>query len=203
MKQFLLLLSFYFVCLPAFCQVDSASLKIMETIFREEQPKGTLFYVDKLNNDFIKLFKDKFRKRKIVGWIKYTVEDSILLSGKEMRYIKSAINKLSSFRWNDSLFPDSKRIPADSMWQHISKRNREFSQMVKTLPAEELRKVKGRDIFSNVFIFYWPVWLRDRSIFILFFYRMCGRECGINDLALYRLENGVYKKWMVIYGGVF
>ena len=197
------LISIHLLNVSALCQADSASLKVMEAIFRDEQPKGTLYYVDKLNKDFITLFKDKFRNRKIIGIVEYNVFDSMLLSGKEMRLIKSGINKLYSFRWNDSLFLNSKRIPGGSMWAHISKRNKEFSAMARTLPKDQLHITNDRVTYANVFTFSYPIWLRNGSMFILFFYRMCGPECGVNELAVYRLENGVYKKWILIYGGVF
>jgi hypothetical protein len=198
-----LLISFQIISSLAFCQIDSSSIKIVESILRKEHPEGTLYYTDKLDSGLIVRIKGSLQKRKFIGRINSTTYGKIRLSRKEKRYLDSNINKLYSIRWKDSLFENSRMIPNDSMWAHIDRRNREFSKFARVATTEAINLVNNRVTFCNTFQFSCPIYFRDRSIFIVFFIRLCGNECGVEELAFYRLEEDMYKKWFIVYGGVF
>jgi hypothetical protein len=175
----------------------------METILRKEHPNGTLYYTDKLDSGTISWIKEYLQKKKFIN---ITRKDNhrIRLSGKEKEYLDSSINKLYSICWKDSLYENSRSIPVDSMWTHIQKKNREFSKLASDAAvAGKTLSINNRVNFSNTFQFTFPIYFRDRSIFLLYFIRLCGGECGVQELAFYKLENGHYEKWISVNWGEF
>lgn len=172
----------------------------MEAIFRNEQPKETLYYTDRIRKDNIKQIKEAFKGTEYSWWIEGHVRDTIRLSKEEKKYLDSYLDKLVSLRWQDSLFENSGRISLDSTWQHQQRR---FKECVDTT-ADGKINIKGDKIsHTNVFSFSSPAFIRDRSVFLLYFVRHCYGDCGIEELYFYRKENGVYKKWILVAGGVF
>jgi hypothetical protein len=200
MKNFILSILLHLICLSAFCQVDTASLKIMEAVFRNEQPKETLYYTDRIRKDNIKQIKEAFKGTEYSWWVEGHVRDTIRLTKKEKKYLDSCLDKLVSLSWQDSLFENAGRIPLDSTWRHQLRR---FKECVDTTADGQI-KIKGNNIsHTNVFSFSYPAFIRDRSVFLLYFVRHCYGDCGVEELYFYRKENGVYKKWILVTGGVF
>jgi hypothetical protein len=203
MKALFFLLFFQFITCLAFCQIDAGSIKILETILRREYPTGTLYYTDKLDSSIVLWIKENLQKRNLVGITRKKIDERIKLTKKEKRYLDSNINTLFSFCWKDSLFENSKRMPNDSMWAHIRRRNREATNLAKEAEAAGRKPIYDRVMSSSTFQFSFPVYFRDRSVFLLYFIRMCGSECGHNELAFYRLINGNYERWLLVNGGEF
>ena len=206
MKALFFLLIFQFVALLAFCQIDSGSIKLLESILRKEHPEGTLYYTDKLDSAQVLYISGYLQKRKFKNLTisKKSVNHKIRLSRKEKKYLDSSVNTLYSICWKDSLFENSKRIPKDSMWAHIQRRNREvYALAMDSTRPEKIRSVNYRVMYSNTFQFCFPVYFRNRSFFLVYFLRMCGPECGVQELSFYKRENDSYKKWVVVMKGDF
>lgn len=91
------------------------------------------------------------------------------------------------------------------MWARIEKQNREFykKRLTDTTEADRLKLLGNQIENANTFQFSPPIYFRNNSIFIFYFIRLCGSLCGVEELSFYRLENGNYKKWFVLTGGVF
>jgi hypothetical protein len=126
--------------------------------------------------------------------------DTLLLSIKEKKCLVSTINKLKSYYWKDSLFVNSKRIPADRMWAHIKNQNQKVfrSKSKDTTEAGNIEFINELVDSASTFQFSPLIYFRNKSIFIVYILRLCGGECGDDELAIYRLENGIYKKWFIL-----
>lgn len=200
MKALFFFLFLQLITRLAFCQIDSGSLKALEAILREQHSEGILYYTDKLDSATVTWIKGALQKRTLrnIGIVRTHVK--IRLSRKEKKYLDSNINALYSFCWKDSLFKYSKRISVDSMWTHIHRKNQEVSKLAKEANKYSLNNLVR---MSNTFQFSFPVYFRNRAVFLLYFIRMCGGLCGVKELAFYKLEKGGYKKWIFVDGGEF
>ena len=203
MKTLLLLLIFQFLLLHAFCQVDTNSINILESILRKEHPNGTLFYTDRLDSGLIKRIKESLKRRKFIGRTSLTTYDTIHLSRKEKRHLISSVNNFYSNIWTDSLFNNSKMIPKDSMWFRITKQNKEFYEQRQKAKSKNNNYTADMVHNANTFQFSPVIYLRNKSLFIVYYLRLCGGQCGVQEFAFYKLENGEYKKSVIVSGGVF
>lgn len=206
MKTLLLLIIYQFVSLHSYCQLDTNSIHTLESILRNEHPNGTLYYTDRLDSGFIKRIRESLKRRKFIGGpTSSNTYATVRLSKKEKKYLDSSLNKFYSNFWQDTLFKNSKRIPVDSMWARIQKQNREFhkNRIRDTTEAALINSIRKEVENANTFQFSPLIYFRNKSIFISFFVRLCGNTCGVDELSFYKLENGIYKKWFLISGGVF
>lgn len=91
------------------------------------------------------------------------------------------------------------------MWILIERKNKEFyAQKSFDTSKNEIIKPIGRQVQNaNTFQFSPIIYLREKSIFLFYFIRLCGSLCGVYELYFYRLENGKYKKWLLLSGGAF
>ena len=176
MKTLLLLIIFHFVSLHSFCQADTNSINILESILRKEHPNGRLYYTDRLDSEFIKGIKVSLKGRKFIGQTSSTTFDTVQLSKKEKRYIDSSVTSFYSNFWRDTLFKNSKRIRADSMWTRIEKQNKEFykNRTKDTTEAASINSIRNQVENANTFQFSPLIYFRNKSIFISFFVRICG-----------------------------
>ncbi len=204
MKILILLALFQIHTVPTFSQLDSVSKDLMTSLIRNQQPDGTIYYTDKLDDWCISIIKKSLHKRKLIGIGRPMNVDTLRLSRKEQKYFDSVINKLKFNYWSDSLFPNSKRIPVDSFHSHISQKNREFHQAIARDTSNNSINFIGKMVsFSNTFQFSPLIYFRNKSLLLFFVLRMCGGDCGIYELNLYKFEDGIYRKWLLINGGAF
>lgn len=91
MRPLLFLAICQFVSFDAFCQTDSISISILETILRKEHPGGTLFYTDKLDGSLIDRIKESVKGRKFIGRTSPTTYATIYLSKAEKKYLDSSV----------------------------------------------------------------------------------------------------------------
>jgi hypothetical protein len=205
MRVVIFLICYHFFPQFLFSQIDSATTAIIESILRKEHSEGKLYYTDKLDSNIILEIKHKIKARKYMLNNTLGEFETIVISKKEKKYIDSILNKTYAYIWSDSLFANSKRIPKDSMWTHIERKNKEFyAQKSFDTSKNEIIKSIGRQVQNaNTFQFSPIIYLREKSIFLFYFIRLCGSLCGVYELYFYRLENGKYKKWLLLSGGAF
>ncbi len=170
-----------------------------------QQPSGTIVYTDQLGEADILSIKDSFKKKYFVGQLQSNKPVKLVLSKAEHRYVDSVITLLPKLYWQNSLFNNSERIPKDSIWARIDKQHKESADRIVNAKSDSSRNqaISKWIEASNTFQFSVPIFLRNRSIFFFYFKRLCGSQCGTSDLSVYRLENGVYKKWFLIDGGEY
>jgi hypothetical protein len=209
MKRLIIYLALQIITCNVFSQLDSASKEWVYQILKQEPESDTITHTDQLHKYGIELIKRSFQNDTIWGWENgERSKEWLILSKPEKKYVKRLANKMEQLKQDGPLFPGTRMIAQDSMWAYITKRNKEFWQFY-------LRKVKSGDTtnlnktldsrvgYCNVFQFSSPIFLRNKSLVIFYYLRMCGSECGVQDLSVYRLENGEYKRWLFVDGGVF
>jgi hypothetical protein len=205
MKIIVPLISFQFMFLLTFSQMDSISKDLLETLIREQHPSGTIYYTDRLGDWPLRQIKKLIAGRRFTGPSTATSYDTVYLSVKEKKYLNASVKKLQSYYWKDSLFQNSKRIPEDSMWAHIQRQNRTFYEKHKTDTSETgtNKWIGGMIANANTFQFSPPIYFRNRSICLVYILRLCHSSCGMEELTFFKMENGRFKRWFLLGGGVF
>ena len=206
MKTLGILIFFQATYCYSFSQVDRKTSVILERILRKDHPQGTLVYTDKLDDYVILNIKESLKKQIFVGKLASKKgRDTFILSKSELKYIDSILRKLHLVFWKDSIFSNSKRISKDSLWSRIDNQNRKSYENLINATSDSSRNLAKRNWIdnANTFQFSIPIFLRSKSIFFFYYIRLCGSMCGVSDLSVYRIENGVYKKWFLISGGAF
>ena len=207
MKTLLLYPFFQIVTLSVFSQLDSSTTKFIYNVLRKEPGSDTITYTDKLMSVTTPLIPTMLQTSKIVGYDVSTQKKTELsLSKSEKKQLLQDASTMDKIIWDELLFPNSKMIPVDSLWPYISKRQNEISKIIhaKVDQAGSNRSANiDRASYCSVFQFSKPIFLRKGTIAIFYFLRICGSECGIEDLSVYKLQDGLYKRWLIVGGGVF
>lgn len=104
MKAAIFLICYQFFPQFLFSQIDSTTNALIESIIRKQQPKGTIYYTDKLDSNLILEIKTKIKDRKYMLSNTLGEFETIVISKKEKRYIDSILYKTYAYIWSDSLF---------------------------------------------------------------------------------------------------
>jgi hypothetical protein len=205
MKTLSILICLQIIYCLSFSQVDRKTSLVLEKILRKDHPVGTLVYTDMLDKFAISDMKESLGKKVYIGRTASLTYDTLKLSKAEVKYVDSILRTLPTLYWQDSIFAESRRIPKDSLWSWISKQNKKSYDDIVKATSDSLRKLANKAWMTNAntFQFSMPIFLRKKTIFFFYYMRICGSLCGVTDLSVYRLENGVYKKWFLISGSVF
>jgi len=189
-------------------QTDSLSKQVLYRLIRNEQKDGQITYTDRLGQSTIAKINKYLAGTQIRGYDRTANKIVINLSNTEQKSLRSNLQLLKTFRWTDSMFAGSSRIPVDSMWQQITKKNQEFADIYRTAlqrnDSSVLTNLIGdRVTYCNTFQFSPLIFMRNKKLFAFYILRLCGGSCGIEDLSIYKLNDGQYKKWLTITGGAF
>jgi hypothetical protein len=207
MRPLLIYLSLQNLALCLFGQIDSSSKAFIYEILSREPGSDTLTYTDRIDTRHNQIFFKTLNNSKIFGYeigTKKKVE--LTLSSTDRRKLANAVNSAARLKWDDSLFDNSRIISVDSLWQYISRRNREVSELIRTdlATGDNMRHANAKRVsYCSVFQFSKPIFLKGQAIVIFYFRRLCGGECGIEDLSVYKLKEGVYRRWLLLGGGAF
>jgi len=199
LKKLLLSLILTYLTSYLFGQLDSNSKTFIFNIIKLQPGSDTITYTDRIKPIVIPslgkiLLKDRIPCYDITGHTKTEFVPSAL----EMSQIQHAAKYITKIRWDDSLFSNSREISVDSMWSYISNRQKELSFSSNT--SDNINNIVS---YCSVFQFSKPIFLRNKTIVIFYFMRLCGSSCGEENLSIYRLQNGKYQRWLTIQGADF
>lgn len=63
--------------------------------------------------------------------------------------------------------------------------------------------IKELNRLSWYYAFSKPIYLRANTLAVLYLESLCGRDCGNEELIIYRKVNGSWKSWMYVPMGDF
>lgn len=118
-----------------------------------------------------------------------TPTDSLIITAEERKYLEA--NIIKQFVWDKGLLPDAIRV-------RNAKVGMKLLQKINTRNCVE--KTKQR---SYLYAFTQPVYIRDKSICLVFTVALAGRNSGISDLSFYKKTETGWKRWIGIYVGEF
>ena len=189
-------------------QTDSLKKQLLYNLIRSEQKDGQIIYTDRLGQSTIAKINKHLGGPRIHGYDRTAKRIVINLNNVERKTLHSNLQILTKFRWTDSVFAGSSRIPVDSMWQQITKKNKEFADTYRSAIERNdsnvlINSIHNRVTYCNIFQFSPLIFIRNKELFAFYMLRLCGGSCGIEDLSIYKLQDGRYTKWLTITGGAF
>jgi hypothetical protein len=111
------------------------------------------------------------------------LEDSLILSDRDIAYAYKEIAKVSKHKWENGLFENSRVIPNDTI-------TKVFADWARRGWSEMYRK--GINKFYTIGM---PVFLRNHTYCLFYYDYSCGGLCGYGDFAIYKKENGKWTYW--------
>lgn len=195
---------FLILIMPTHClltQVDSHFLTTLDAEIKKYQKGRTVYYSDRLGKAFIVSSIKAFSKNIIVSQYKNPEIDSIILTKKEIRIIRKELRSNKSFTWPDKLLANSKSVQSDSLISFVEKLNKNITDSLISLnEIDEWYNYYKNNLLYQSFSFSKPIYLRQHSVFLMFFswYSPSG---GSHELAFYKRENELWRKWIVFDSG--
>ena len=183
-------------------QVSQDDTTILLKAFRQVTKQGQIVYVDTVSayNDsqgrLLKTIQNGSISDKRNG-------NSLALTKAEQDHILTQLGQQTV--WSDNLFPNSKRIDADSMWAFLRQMNaqRALSLNQAALQKDTVTIKHLRYDYLYVFTFAKPIYIRDNTLCLIAFGAMCGGECGQTETSFYKKENNEWTKWIIVSAGDF
>jgi hypothetical protein len=119
--------------------------------------------------------------------------------------INKQIKQYKDSVWPDSMFANSVCIPKDSMFIYA---NRATKANIEKHNQAVLHKDVQSPYYKNqtytwVYGFSKPIYLNGDNICLIYNMAICGNDCGRDEVAFYKKQNGVWKKWVIIGLGDF
>ena len=183
-------------------QVSQDDTAILLKAFRQITTQRQIVYVDSVNanKSVPERLKDAFQKGTVTD---KRQGNSITLTKAEQNYLLSQLGQ--QMVWSDSLFPNSKRINADSMWTFLRQMNAQrvlsLNQAASQKDTVTIKNLKY--YYPYVFIFAKPIYIRNNTVCLIAFSAMCGGNCGQTETSFYKKINNEWTKWIIVSAGDF
>jgi len=110
----------------------------------------------------------------------------IALTNEERRFIIDALDSIGNYSWPDNLFNNSKRINNKDVFATAAW-------------VDDGRNKQRR----FVYVFSKPIYIRNNSVALISYARICGGECGSTETAFYKRVDGIWVVDIIISGGDF
>jgi hypothetical protein len=208
MKSLFLCLSIL-TCNHCFAQIDPDDTTIFRQIISHIRRSDPIVYVTNVpgrriphdSNTFVQHGLNTFIQRGIV--FSFTKEDSLLLTKTEDQYLRKQLSKKT--KWPEELFRGSKGIPMDSMWSYLEQQGViKYEKIKKADSTRDMAAInKLQRLYSYVFVFTKPIYIRNKTICLVSYAAMCGGDCGINGVTIYKKENNRWAEWIEVESGAF
>lgn len=165
----------------SYTQDDSTTLKFLSQLVSRKHDTSSIYYTDKIDSGmYDHIIKKTLGRRKIrdIGGLN---RDKLVLTKKEVDYLKQQLTSAKEKIWRDSLFINSKRISADSMASFL---------------------VQNRD--SDLYQFSQPAFIRNNTIALFYVLHLCcGGIYGPVGLSFYRKNGTKWEMLLRIEAGAF
>jgi hypothetical protein len=208
MKLGLLLLLGFICSLLAIGQPNTNNIAIIKYLLENEDLNQHFAYTDRLDDFTIKYLKSHLGQGDITGYINSNDRIELKLKRDDRRKLHKILRNLHYPIFYKGDFSNATFLSVDSLWKYISSRKLEIFRIYKdSLNDKNSDAYKRYEVlrfeYPKVFQFSPLIRLDNNRILIFYFRKLCGSDCGFEDLSVYRLENGIYKKWFMISGAVY
>lgn len=186
-------------------QNDRSELIFLEGLIRNNQPEGKIIYTDKINKNDLDKIKSNLKKNTIYDISKTRNQYFIELTKQERRYLLKQIEIARMPYWKDNLFPGSQLILEEDAFDFIKKTTHEYLENYNkptNTENDRMNLVKNYQR-PNIYKFSKPIYLRNRSICLIYFSSICGNPCGFEELCFYKIINNAWTKWIVLKSNVY
>lgn len=185
MKYFIFILLLLGTTNSTYSQTDVFEKKFIRWYYQDKEP---IVYVNALSNGIISKIKEDLLKDTIRSFSTNFV-DALIISRQERSEIDSQLNELEDKGWINNVLNNSKMIDRDIVNNILKDRAYGWDNF-------NIKYGLGFHSFSK------PIFIRNNTI--CFFYNdfSCPNTCGSGELAVYKIENGNWKKWLILYSWI-
>jgi hypothetical protein len=145
----------------------------------------TFFYCDKIDEDVIGWAQDIFMNDSIIEKVNYflvdTVKERLLLTRDERILLRDELELLKQKRWEDNMYPNSKRLKLESVKALIEE-------------VDNSNDIIERKLCKTVYVFSDPIIFRDGQ-FCIFFSGEWDILSKFGEGCLFKSVNGKWKKY--------
>ncbi len=205
MKYSIPIILFFTLIKVSYAQSDRSELIFLEGLIRNYQPEGKIIYTDKINKDDLDKIKSKIKKNTIYDISKTRNQNFIVLTRQEKKYLFQQLELARRPYWKENIIPGSQLIIEEDAFNYIKKTTQEYLENYNrptNTENDRMNLVKNYQR-PNIFKFSKPIYLRNRSICLIYFASICGNPCGFEELCFYKIANNTWTKWIVINSSVF
>ncbi|MEP7264579.1 MAG: hypothetical protein ABI772_08775 [Bacteroidota bacterium] len=134
---------------------------------------------------------------------KYDKGHDIILTEKEKGNLLDQIKQNKPFKWSNKVLPRFIKIEADSMESYFISENKRHDDLMKDalLNKDTATFYKNKYVHPWVFTITKPVYFRDNSFCLINIIALCGTSCGRSEIAVYKMEEGNWMRWLVLEAG--
>ena len=189
----------------SFAQNDRSELIFLEGLIRNNQPEGKIIYTDKINKNDLDKIKSKFKKNTIYDISKTRNQSFIILTKQEKKYLFQQLEIARRPYWKENIFPGSQLIIEEDAFNYIKKTTQEYLENYNKPTNSETDRMNLVKNYQrpNIFKFSKPIYLRNRSVCLIYFASICGNPCGFDELCFYKIANNTWTKWIVVKSNVY
>lgn len=183
-----------------FGQSDRSELNFLEQLIRQSQPEGQIIYTDKISKGEHDRIKSRIKKTTIYDISTNRNQKWITLTRKEKIYIFEQLEIINKPFWKENLFPESRLIKDDEVNSYLKKTTQDYLENYNNpnnTGTDRMTMVKNYQK-PAVFKFAKPVYLRNRTLCLIYSSFICGNPCGFDELSFYKIENNTWTKWVVV-----
>ena len=163
----------------SFTQDDTTILNFLNDVIKHDT--SSIYYTDKVDAGMYEYMMKKSLIKRRVKNINKASSDKLILTSKEVAYIKEKLVTAKDKIWKNDLFMNSVRIPSDSIQSFLTQN-------------------KNRDLY----IFSQPTFIRNNTVALFYVVHLCcGGIYGPVDLSFYKKSGKQWQRWIRVDGGAF
>lgn len=164
-----------------YAQDNSTTLNFLSQLITRKHNTSLIYYTDKIDSGMYDFIIKKSLVRRKIGDLGDLNRDKLILTKKEVDYLKQQLTSAKGKTWKENLFINSERISADSMHSFL-----------------------GQNRDKDLYLFSQPAFIRNNTIALFYVLHLCcGGIYGPVGLSFYRKKGAKWEMWLRIEGGAF
>ncbi len=190
-----------FFCLTAnqlLSQVPESDAAFIEKILREKKPDGSIVYTNHIGETdaqriLIKLKSEYFQSSD-------TKVNPVTITKQERKILENQIKTLTKPYWNANLFKESNVIEEENVMNYFRSVYNHYSE---TLSDPNNSQIDKSNLLKEspepyVFEFTPPLYLKDKTVCMIFIKTLCGSNCGGSEMRFYKKVSNNWEQLAVV-----
>lgn len=162
------------------------------------------FYKERINNTKLLIYKKGIYTSELNNLIKPFQENNIFIKWERVDNKTKILDSIILTKEENKYIIDQLQQQKDtSLWNNLNIPN-SFIISQDTLSSIFIDKQKSWIYFYKIYgsgynDFTMPIFFRNDQYCLFYYGNYCSYLCGEGELAIYKLEKNIYKKWLTIY----
>lgn len=182
----------------AWSQVPLEDATFLEKIIREKKSSGEIVYTNHLSGPDGVMILHKLKSPQIHS--AESESNFIELSRNERKQLEMQIKELVQPFWNRNLFRSCQMIEHVNVQAYFKSVYNHYSETLSNPNNSQLDKSNLLKETPQPFVFEFtpPLYLRNKTVCLLFMKTVCGVNCSSSELTFFKKENDKWVKWVSV-----